>query len=48
MVIFVQTSQTFRKIPEIADDHNFGTEYGRDMKFVSKYVALDTILLLTK
>ena len=27
---------------EIADDHNFGTEYARDMKFVSKCVVLDT------
>ena len=27
MVIFVQKSKIFLKIPEIANDHNFGTEY---------------------
>ena len=43
MVIFVQKSEIFWKIPEIADDHNFGTEYARDMKFVSKCVVLDTL-----
>ena len=29
---------------EIADSHIFGTEYARDMKVVSKYVVLDTLL----
>ena len=32
-----------RKFPEIADVHNSGTEYARDMKFVSKYVVWDTL-----
>ena len=36
-----------RNFPEIADDHNFGTEYARDMKFVSKCVVLDTLLYST-
>ena len=38
----------FRKILEIKDDHNFGTEYARDMKFVSKCVVLDTLLYSAK
>ena len=37
--MFVQKSEIFRKILEITDDHNFGTKYARDMKFVSKYVV---------
>ena len=50
-VNFVQKSEIFLKFPEIADDHNFGTEYARDIKLVSKCVALDTlycILLITQ
>ena len=47
MVSFVQKSKIFRKLPEIADDHNSGTEYARDMKFVSKRVVLDTLLYST-
>ena len=43
MVIFVQKSEIFQKIPEIADHHNFGTEYVRDIKFVSKCVVLDAL-----
>ena len=35
------------KILEITDDHNFGTQYARDMKFVSKCVVLDTLLYST-
>ena len=42
-----QKSKNLRKIPEIADDHNFGTDYARDMKFVSKCVVLDTLLYST-
>ena len=33
--------------PEIADDHNSGTEYAGRMKFVSKCVVLDTLLYST-
>ena len=47
MAIFVQKSEIFRKIPEIADDHNFETEYARNMKFVSKGIVLDTLLYST-
>ena len=36
-----------RHFPEIADDHSFGTEYARDMKFMSKCVLLDTLLYST-
>ena len=36
-----------RNFPEIADDHNSGTKYARDMKFVSKCVVLDTLLYST-
>ena len=36
--------EIFRKIPEITDDHDFGTENVRDMNFVSKCVVLDTLL----
>ena len=43
----VQKSNIFRKIPEIADDHNFETECAKDMKFVSKCVVLDTLLYST-
>ena len=35
MVDIVQKSEIFRKIPEIADSNNFGTECARDMKVVS-------------
>ena len=28
---------------EIADDHNLGTKYARDMEYVSKCVVLDTL-----
>ena len=45
--MFVQKSEIFRKILEIVDDHNFGTEYVRDMKFVSKCAVLDTLLYYT-
>ena len=41
---FVQNFEIFRKFPEIADDHNSGTKYARDMKIVSKCVVLDTLL----
>ena len=44
-VNFVQKSEIFRKFSEIADDHNSGTEYARDMKFVSKCVVLNTLYL---
>ena len=44
MIIFVQKSEIFQNIPEIADGHSFGTEYARDMKFVSLCVVLDTLL----
>ena len=47
MVIFVQKSEIFQKIPEIADDHSFRTDYAREMKFVSKCVVLDTLLYST-
>ena len=43
----VQKSEIFRKNPEIADSHNFGTEYASDMKIVSKCVVLDTLLYST-
>ena len=43
MVKMVQKSKIFLKIPEIADDHNFGTEYARNVKFVSKCAVLDTL-----
>ena len=46
-VNFVQKSKIFQKFPEIADDHNSGTKYARDMKFVSKCVLLDTLLYST-
>ena len=32
---------------EIAEGHNSGTEYAKDMKFVSKCVVLDTLLYST-
>ena len=37
--------EIFRENLEIADDHNFWTEYARDLKFVSmsKCVILDTL-----
>ena len=47
LLINVKKSEIFRKIPEIADNHSFGTEYARDMKFVSKCVVLDTLLYST-
>ena len=43
----VKKSETFWKIPEITDDHNFGTENVRNMKFVSKCAVLDTLLYST-
>ena len=33
----------YAKISEIDDDHNFGTKYARNMKFVSKCAVLDTL-----
>ena len=33
--IFLKT-EIFWKIPEIADDHNYGTEHARNLRFVSK------------
>ena len=45
--MFVQKFEICQKIPEIAKDHNFGTEYARDMKFASKCVVLDTLLYFT-
>ena len=42
-----QLCSKIRNFLEIADDHNFGTEYARDMKFVSKCVVLDTLLYST-
>ena len=47
----VQKFEKFGKIPEIAEDHNFGTEYAKNVEFVSKYAVLDTlprILLITQ
>ena len=38
-----QFCSKIRNFPEIADYHNSGTEYSRDMKFVSKCVVLDTL-----
>ena len=43
----IQKSEIFRNFPEIADDHNSGTEYARDIKFVSICVVLDTLLYST-
>ena len=43
----VQKAEIFQKIPEIAEDHNFGTEYARNVKFVSKCADLDTLLYST-
>ena len=50
MVKIVRKSEIFRKIPEIADVHNFRTEYARNMKFVSKCVVwiFYRILLITQ
>ena len=42
-VKIVQKSEIFQKIPEIAEEHNFGTEYARNVKFVSKCAVLDTL-----
>ena len=47
MVEIVQKFELFRKIPEIADSSNFGTEYARDVKVVSKCVVLDALLYYT-
>ena len=43
-VKIVQKSKIFRKISEIADDHNFGTEFARNVKFEVKCAVFDTIL----
>ena len=49
--LFLLTNGQFcskiQNFPEIADDHNSGTEYARDMKFVSKCVVIDTLLYST-
>ena len=37
-------NRNFLEIPEIADDHNFRTEYAKNMKFVSKSAVLVTVL----
>ena len=42
-VKLVQKSEIFRKNPEIADLHNFGTECARNVKFVSKCAVLDIL-----
>ena len=42
-----QFCSEIRNFPEFADDHNSGTEYARDMKFVSKCVVLDTLMYST-
>ena len=47
MIIFVQKSEIFQKVPEIVDDHSLGTKYAGDMKFVSICVVLDTWLYFT-
>ena len=39
-----QFCSKIRNFPEIADDHNSGTKYARDMKIVSKCVVWDTLL----
>ena len=43
-VNIVQKSKIFRKTQEIADDHYFGTEYARNVKFELKCAVLDTLL----
>ena len=43
----VQKSEIFRKIPEIAEDHNFGTEYAKNVKLGSQCAVLDTLLYST-
>ena len=47
MVKIVQKSASFRKITEIVEGHNFGTEYARNVKFVSQCAVLDTLLYST-
>ena len=40
----VKIVQKIRKIPEITNDHNFGTEYARTMKLESQCAVLLTLL----
>ena len=42
-VKIVQKFKIFRKFLEIAEDHTFGTEYARNLKFVSNCAVLDTL-----
>ena len=35
VVKIVEKSENLRKIPNTFDDHNFGTEYAKNVKFVS-------------
>ena len=50
-MLFLLTNGQFcsktRNFPEIADDHNSGTQYAREVKFELKYVVLDTLLYST-
>ena len=38
----------FRQIMEIANDHNFGSEYARNLKFVLECAVLITLLYSTE
>ena len=40
-VKIVEKSEIFWKVPEIAEDHNFRTEYATNVKFVSRCAVLD-------